>query len=980
MRFKISALILAFLLAMPVGNRAAAAVSTGMETAQQSVCKGRILDVNGNPLPGAAAFVSGTTNGAVSDENGVFTLNGVRPGSVIEISFMGYTTVTTVWNGNDLTITLEEDTTYLEDAVVIGYGVVRKADLAGSVAVLDDKAFKDQPVTTVSQALQGRVAGVFVEESGIPGGAVKIRVRGSNSIYNSNDPLYVVDGIVRESGLDGISPEDIQSIQVLKDASSTAIYGARGANGVVLITTKTGRKGSSNIGFEASVGLSNLTKRYDVLDVEEYKKALVAEGKGSSPSASYTGKGVDWQDTIFRTGITQNYKLTFSGGNDKTQYYVSGNYVDDSGIIVFTNFKRYSAKSTISSDVKPWLRITADINASHGVSHGGARFGTGKDNVIVNALNSEPTMDMMEPDGKYHQDLTSSIVARNPYGKLKEEGQDRINDVFNGRVDLRFKILPGLTFTTTNGVDVNESHSYQFTTKKVETTNSMNNNESYRMMLQSSNNLTYQGDWDKHHLTATLVGEATSSESRNMGINGSNLLTESVGYWNYAMAGTKNGSNSYSKWTMLSGVGRLIYNYADRYLFTGTMRADGSSRFLGQKWGFFPSVAFAWTASNEEFMKGINNLDELKFRTSWGIIGNQSVSPYSNLGLMSSQSFYYGGTSSVTGYWANSIPTPDVTWEKTRQLDFGVDMSLFNHKLSISADYYKKLTYDALIQSTLPYYLGGVRYWTNSGEISNTGVDVAITARPIQKRNISWSSTLNASWMKNKIEKFDNKFEWGSAMASGMAEEATIIMEGQPIGSIFGYVWTGIKDGLDTYEDLDGVAGIGGNDRKIIGKAVPDFIFGWNNSFTYKNWGMNMFFTAAIGAQRLNMVKATMASLSGDFAMITLADAYYEAGVNYPALGVAGNMPQYVSTRWMENADYLRLQNLSLYYTLRRDVTKFADVRFTLSAQNLFTLTGYTGYDPAGASRGGNADYDAGIDMGAYPTPRTITFGVRFDF
>ena len=957
--------------------------------------EGVVVDANGAPLIGVSVVQDGTSNGFVTDMDGHFSLS-VPVNSTLKISYVGYETqYVTVKDQKNLRIVLREDSKALSEVVVVGYGTIRKADLAGSVSVLGSKSFKDQPLTRAADALQGRVSGVNVENSGIPGGAIKIRVRGTGSINKSNDPLYVVDGIVRESGLDGINPEDIQSIQVLKDASSTAIYGARGANGVVMITTKTGKNGVREIMFDASLGIATLPKKYDLLKPYEYAKALeevkgIRDFTADQLEAYRNGSaGIDWQDEIFRTGYTQNYKLAVSNGNANTQYYISGNFMKQSGIIINSDYRRYQAKASISSQLTDWLHVNADVNASHNIRRGGGLM-FDKGNPLWVALNYSPTMEMRDKSGKYNVDPYNSI-ARNPIGDLRENTSEFMSNVFNGRLELKFNIAKGLTFTTTNGVDYNDSKAYFFTSSLVRATNGMSNVDNYRMMLQTSNTLNYLGDFGDHHLDATLVYEATSSNDRMIDITGKNLLTESVHWWNIGNANTRDAENGTSKWAIQSYVGRLVYNYHDRYRVTGTLRADGSSRFMKKKWGWFPSIAAAWTVSNENFMKDFNALQDIKLRMSYGVVGNQAIQPYSTLGLLKTIGYGFGSSTNLVGYANDAIATPDVTWESTRQFDLGVEFGVFNKRLNVSFDYFYKKSPNALVLKDIPGYRGGGKYWVNDGVISNKGVELTLDANILSTKDFSWNSNLNVSYIKNRVEKLaggTNDFVWGSKPAPGMVDQATIIKPGYAIGTFWGYKWTGLdKDGKDTYLDVDGKNGVDGNDRMDIGKYAPDVTFGWNNTLTYKNWDVNFFINGAFGASRLNLVRFGMASMVGDSRFITLREAYTEgfdkkgAGAFYPSLTATGNRYEAVSTKWFEKADYVRLENLSVSYNLSKKVTKFADLRLTLSCQNLFTITGYSGYDPAGSNFSeGHVDVDGGVDIGAYPTPRTITFGVRMTF
>ena len=658
---------------------------------QNDQVTGRVVDQNGEPLVGVSVVEKGNKgNGAVTDLDGKFSLR-VPSKATLIVSYVGYTSKEVAVDGRQqLQVTLAENAEMLNDVVVIGYGTVKKADLAGSVSVMDNKAFKDQPLTQASDALQGRVSGVNVVSDGIPGGSVKIRVRGTNSINKSNDPLYVVDGMVRESGLDGINPEDIQSIQILKDASSTAIYGSRGANGVVIVTTKSGVKGDSKITLDASWGVSNATRLPKMMDTKTYARALVDyAGKSEAELKDFldgTNPGIDWADQMFRTGVTQNYKVVFNKGTEGMQSYVSGNYMKHEGTIKESSYERYSAKVNIKTSLKKWLDVTLDLNASRGIGKGIGELSMSGYNPLWIAFNSSPAMNMYDENGNYVWDPYCTIQA-NAYGTIHDNKSERRHDVVNGHIDLKFNIAPGLTFTTSNGIDYFNNTSYSFSTQRVQGSgnNGMGNNNAQRTMLQSTNNLTYIHSWGDHNLTATGVWEATKSETRSMGITGKSLQVESVGWWDVQNAATRDASNSYSNWALLSGVGRVMYNYADKYMLTGTFRADGSSRFTNNKWGYFPSIAAAWTVSNEKFMESTRDvISNLKIRASYGIIGNQDISPYSTLALLTGTTTYFGTANGVSGYWENSIATPDIKWEKTKQFDLGFDLGLFNNRIDLS--------------------------------------------------------------------------------------------------------------------------------------------------------------------------------------------------------------------------------------------------------------------------------------------------------
>ena len=959
---------------------------------QNDQVTGRVVDQNGEPLVGVSVVEKGNKgNGAVTDLDGKFSLR-VPSKATLIVSYVGYTSKEVAVDGRQqLQVTLAENAEMLNDVVVIGYGTVKKADLAGSVSVMDNKAFKDQPLTQASDALQGRVSGVNVVSDGIPGGSVKIRVRGTNSINKSNDPLYVVDGMVRESGLDGINPEDIQSIQILKDASSTAIYGSRGANGVVIVTTKSGVKGDSKITLDASWGISNATRLPKMRDTKTYARALVDyAGKSEAELKDFldgTNPGIDWADQMFRTGVTQNYKVVFNKGTEGMQSYVSGNYMKHEGTIKESSYERYSAKVNIKTSLKKWLDVTLDLNASRGIGKGIGELSMSGYNPLWIAFNSSPAMNMYDENGNYVWDPYCTIQA-NAYGTIHDNKSERRHDVVNGHIDLKFNIAPGLTFTTSNGIDYFNNTSYSFSTQRVQGSgnNGMGNNNAQRTMLQSTNNLTYIHSWGDHNLTATGVWEATKSETRSMGITGKSLQVESVGWWDVQNAATRDASNSYSNWALLSGVGRVMYNYADKYMLTGTFRADGSSRFTNNKWGYFPSIAAAWTVSNEKFMESTRDvISNLKIRASYGIIGNQDISPYSTLALLTGTTTYFGTANGVSGYWENSIATPDIKWEKTKQFDLGFDLGLFNNRIDLSVDYFNKETSDALLTTNLASYLGGTSYLINAGKVSNQGVDISLNARVVTSPDWTYTTSLNGTYLKNKVKKLtaQQPIIYGGSFQS-IITDCTIIKEGEPIGTFFGYRWAGIdSEGYDTFYAQDGsvTRTPTTDDRVVLGKATPDFTLGWNNSVSYKNWSLNAFFNSAFGVQRLNALRFAMNSMIGNSRMFTDASYISEIGKTMPDPRVSNN--QYIgnSSKFVENANYFRCENITLAYELPRSVAKIADFRFSFSVQNLFTITNYKGSNPAGFSFSSDyGDRANGIDTGTYPTPRTFTFGVRANF
>jgi TonB-linked SusC/RagA family outer membrane protein len=947
---------------------------------------GKVRDVAGEPVIGANIFEKGTTNGVISDIDGNFSLQ-VDPDATIVVSYIGFQSrEIVVGNQSTLQITLAENLQELEDVVVIGYGTVRKSDLTGAVASVSSKQFKDQPVKQVADILQGRTAGVEVTSlSGMPGSSVKVRIRGTTSINKSSDPLYIVDGIVSTNGLDGLNPSDIQSLEALKDASATAIYGSRGANGVILVTTRKGEEGKTQITADVAIGVSSIIKKYDMLSAYEYALALNDIWGSSTVSAADVeaykngSKGIDWQDIMTQTGISQDYKLSISGGSAKNRYLVSGNLLDMSAVTITTKYQRAQLRVNLDNEVTPWLTISSKLNGSRMHAH---------NNSVDLALNYSPAMEMKdEATGIYNRDPYNSIGG-NPYGNRMLNYDDKYSYNVNGNLNLLFKIIDGLTLSVQGGGNYYHAPEYGFSSSQIETgaRNGMSNGSVMNLYWQNTNNLTYQKKFGDHKVTATAVWETSNVQKTGLAITGSDLSNESVGYWNYVNAANRNGSNEYSAEAIASGIGRLFYSYKDRYLMTVTFRADGSSKFQGDnKWGYFPSGSLAWDVAKEEFMSSQELLQQLKIRTSFGITGNQDIGRYSTLGMLSPTSYGWGTTTPYTGYLSSSFPTPNVRWEKTYQYDLGADVSLLDSRLNVSMDWFLKNTKDLLFQKTIPAYNGGGTYWVNQGEIKNTGVELSINAIPVNRKELTWESTLNASYVKNEIIDLAgqdfildaNQSDWGGAMQ--------IMKPGYPLGSFYLYKWEGFDDaGANLYKKADGTLTTqpAGEDQIIKGQANPKWTIGWNNMVSWKNWEASILFSAVTGFSRLNVGRFYMASMTGPSRFITLRESYYsgwdkvanKADAKYGSHTNSNNKVYGNSDFWLEDASFLKVRNISIAYRIPKKVVKIADIQLSVSAQNLLVLTKYTGMDPE--------VYNAytGLDNGSYPVPRTFTIGAKFNF
>ena len=617
--------------------------------------KGIIYDEQGETIIGASVLIKGEETGTTSDMDGKFSLEAPQ-GATLVISYIGYhPQEIKVRKRGTLNIILKEDNQLLEEVVVVGYGTVKKSDLTGSVSGVSTRQFRNQPVKRVENILQGRTPGVEVTAtSGVPGAGMKVRVRGTTSINKSSDPLYVIDGIISSSGLDGLNPSDIQSMEVLKDASSTAIYGSRGSNGVILITTKGGSEGKASITFDASIGLSTVRKQYDLLNAYEYATALndIRSSSTISPEdlAAYKNgtKGINWADLITHTGVTQDYRLSISGGNAKVKYLISGNVLDQEAVTIETDYKRYGIRANIDADVKPWLTISAKMNATSLHKHNdGANW--------FHITNFSPTMEMKDPEtGVYNRDPYNIANGSNPYGELMVNYSDSYSYNLNANLTFLFKIMKGLTLSVQGGYDYDHSPSYSFKSKLEApgAINSMSNTSNMHNYWQNTNNLTWQRQFGDHSVTAMAVWEISRSWDTSLQGNGSNLNNESVGYWNIANAAIRNASNSYTEASLASGIIRANYDYKKRYFITAALRADGSSKFQGDnKWGYFPSAAVAWDIAKEKFMSNQHVLEQLKLRGSFGVTGNQDIGAYSTLGMLSGVAYGWGTSNAYTGYW-----------------------------------------------------------------------------------------------------------------------------------------------------------------------------------------------------------------------------------------------------------------------------------------------------------------------------------------
>jgi len=989
---------------------------TTLAFSQSITVSGKVTDDTGDALVGVNVQVKGTTTGIITGIDGKYTLQVSDNQSVIVFSYVGFLTQEiTVGSRRSIDVILIEDSQLLEEVVVIGYGTVRKSDLTGSVASVSDRQFQDQPITRLDQAISGRVPGVMVvTNSGSPEQSILVRIRGANSIYGGNDPLYVVDGIPNNTLFNNLDANDIQSIEILKDASSTAIYGSRGANGVILVTTRRGSESKARVTFETINSWSTIAKKYDMLSAVDFAESVnYAQGREvytqNQISAFRNGtSGTDWVDLIFRTAYSQNHKLDISGGTSKLRYLVSANMMDTEGILILSDSKRYGIRSNITAEATDWLKIDFDMNAfMRKTTKNGSRGGHGT--IIADAHLSSPAMDIKDENGNWLHDPINSIL-RNCYGRWIQDLDESNSNFVQGNLKFTFKLpVKGLTFDIQGSAAHNSGANFSMTSTlnnlRASASESNASNTRYdNLTLYNINQLNYAFQTGDHRLTAMAVAEFNKYTSGTMSASIRSLITESVKYWNLNM-GTMNAmSNQYSENSMASFIGRAFYSFKDRYLVTATFRRDGTSTFINNKWGNFPSAGVSWVASQEDFIKNLNIFDMLKIRATWGITGNQAIGTYATLGLLSGANYDWGTGTNQTGYRVGDPPARDLTWEKSYQFDIGLDLGFFNNRLALGIDIYQKDTKDLLLRKPIPLYDGGGNALVNLGEVQNKGVDLTLTGIIIQNKDLRWESMVNFSYYKNKVVDLggEKRLHFGTFNQS-LEINPSVVEVGQPLGSIFGFTWLGLwrtdeadeaakwgqQPGDNKFKDFNGdYAERAVDDGSIIGKAFPDATFGWNNLFTWKNLDVNVFIQGSFGADRLNLARFMLNEPTSEARWITGKEGWFDrwtpenqnTKVPNP---MSGTIHQHIaSTQYLESANYVRVKNISIGYTLPKSLIKACDMKISLSAQNVFTFTKYTGLDPEGTfSYGDNrADINAGLDGFSYPLARTFTLGVKLNF
>lgn len=1004
-------------------------------SAQQRIVTGSVTTEEGEPLVGVTINLKGTNYGATTDSNGHYSINVPAGQATLLFTYVGFISREIEIGTNQIVnVSLAVDDTSLDEIVVVGYGRQRKSDLTGSISSVKGQDLTMLPTQRADQALQGRAAGVLVlNTDGAPGGKTTIRIRGMNSIQGGNNALIVIDGL-QGGDLNSLNPNDIESLEVLKDASATAIYGSQGANGVILITTKSGMVGKPTITYSYDVGLSKLRRMLPLMNAADYARfinevELAKNGSGKIPKPIFsdsdinefqTSGGTDWQNTIYRNATTQNHQLSLGGGTSDINYLISGGFLNQEGILLNSNYKRYSLRANLKTDITDWADFGLTWSGSKELSNS-VLFGGDTDwpnNPIGAATRFSPTISPYDANGEYNKSALhyGNPTLWNPLASALEPLMENntIRNNINGYLEV--KPLEGLSFRVTLGARIINRNNLGFYNNKTFTGN-LNKGEGTiyedrSLYLQNSNILTYERLINEHRFTVTAVAEQTHSKFNNSNVSGTDFLIQETGVFDMAGARIVKNSSNATERNINSFLGRINYGYADKYLLTASYRADGSSVFgKNNKWGYFPSLSAAWNIAKESFIADMDLLSELKLRASWGKTGNQGIGTYGTLAKISSNKNYpYNGADATDlGFYMSSASSPSLKWETTTQTNWGVDIGILQGRVNVTADYYVKKTTDLLMPRELPRYTGLASVIDNVGSMGNKGFEFAITGDPIIGV-FSWNTGFNISTNKTTVLDLGDVNRLGyrsGGSGHGTNEPFMYLVKGEPFGQMIGWGYEGVWNeseaseaarygqlpGDPKYTDLNGDYRIDNDDLKVIGNSMPDFIFGWNNRMTYQGFELAFQIQGSKGNDLFNVQRIALES-PGEGTSVRLLDRWSSQNQNstIPAIidersREEAQLINTVSTdnrlsRYVEDASYIRLKNVTVAYnlpTLWTDRISLKNVRVFASATNLITITNYTGYDPEVSSYTGN-DAQIGSDYNNYPQSKIFNFGLNVSF
>jgi len=983
---------------------------------------GKVSDTDNIPLIGVNIVVVNTSTGTTTDIDGNYQLK-VKSGDVLEFSYTGYTTQSITLSGQkELNITMAGNDALLDEVVVVGYGSRKKSDITGAVSSVNSEELTAFPVLDAAQALQGRAAGVVVQSNngGEPGAPINIKIRGNTSISANSSPLIVVDGFV---GAMMPQPNDIESMEILKDASATAIYGSRGSNGVVLVTTKKGKNGKLSVELNSTFSVQNTTNKLDLLNANEFAnyQNQVRANQGNTTPYPQGAADTDWQDQIYRAGNTQNHQLSIAGGSDKVNFYASGNFFNQKGIVVNSGFERATFLTNLDAQVSDKLKLGVNLFGSRGTKDGvttqsDGSVTVGNDDVISLAMRFAPDKPIRNEDGSFTTNDAIGDELDNPFAVATERVDETISDNFRANVYANYEIIKNLTFKTTFGLS-SESETrgvYQPSTLKI-TASAVGGRarvtNAKRTTILSENYLTYNTEVGRGNLTLLAGYSYQKNDTKAFAAAGTGFLSDAFSYHALGTAtGLLQPASSLSEVEIQSQFGRLNYDFDNKYLITATVRRDGASNFAANnKYAIFPSAALGWKISNEDFLRDNETISSLKVRLSYGATGNPSISPYQSLARFASLYASRNGAT-VFAITPDQPANPDLKWETSYQTNFGIDLGLIDNRVNLSLDYYNIDTKDLILGNNgIPEYFGfqNDEILTNLGEINNRGFEISLNTKNVVKGDFRWSTDFNISFNKNEVVALINNADlFGDAAPNYFATDRSYVLRvGEEVGLFWGFEYAGVYQGGDApagtqtfaggvagdplFTDIDGNGEITADDRTIIGNPNPDFTFGINNSFSYKNFDLGIFFQGSQGGDIFNMTNVQLNNGDANTTREYFSNAWTSSNTTTDQPRVGNNSNREISSRFVEDGSYIRLKNIALGYNFPSDITdklNIGNARLSISAQNLLTITSYSGLDPEvnyvadQASNNFSGNTAQGFDFGNYPTVRSVNFSLNVKF
>jgi TonB-linked SusC/RagA family outer membrane protein len=965
--------------------------------------KGKATDQSGNPLVGLNISLSGSQIGTITDEQGNYSLSLPDGRGILVFSYVGFASQEIPVNGrSEINVTMEPGASGLNEVVLVGYGTQRKKDITGAVSVVSSKALEDRPNSQFGYSLEGKAAGVqVIRPSGQPQAGFSIRIRGTSTITAGSEPLYIVDG-VPTSSTNEINPADIESMTILKDASSAAIYGSSGSNGVVLITTKRGKNQKTKVNFDAYTGFSSPWKKIPVLTGQQYID-LMGE-MGLSPASgwgAYEGVNTNWQDLVFRNANNQNYNLSAAGGNENTQYYMSGSIFKQEGIVINNNVNRDNFKVNLDHRISKIFKIGTSISYNRWTDVSTTE--NSRNGVIFGLITGAPVIKVFNADGTY---TANPLIAdvENPVATAEGNDHKWTNSRFQGNAYVEASPLSGLKLRSMFGYEETNgaynSFVNPFQTREGRTWNGIADqslNQSKYWI--SENTATYNKKIKEHDISVLAGFVASNSSSNSLSEHGTGFGGSAVTTVNGAAVHTLSGADI-SERSNISFLSRINYSFSDRYLLTANFRADASSVFgTENRWGYFPSFSAGWRISNEKFFQNVTAVNDLKLRVGWGEVGNDQIAPYSYLGLVNPSSNYVIDGNAISGTAPTTLENPLLKWETTDQLNIGLDFSILKSRVTLSTDYYIKKTKDLLLQVPIPASVGipSNSALENAGRIENKGVEFQLTSRNLVKK-FRWTTDFNISFNQNKVLDMVGTFiKIGAVETRG---NTSIAQVGLPLGTFWGYIYDGVDPGSGNaiYRDLDKNGTIDENDKTVIGNANPKYIFGMTNSFSYRNFTLDIFLQGMQGNQVFNATRVLSEGMTdGKSQSAAVLRRWTTPGqvTNIPrqSLNDPGIPdPTYnslISSRYVEDGAYLRVKSITLAYNLPGNIIsklKMSRCQIYITSENLFTFTGYSGFDPEVSSFAASGNSNSlkniapGVDFGTYPQSRDFLFGLNISF